>query len=127
MSHGGRMLYALHELHKTITAPLVAWADASNRLFTNPYSPLAYHPLSRTIAASHEVLARLMRSYEKPAWDIDHVMVRGEPVAVRIEPILKKSFCVLQHFRKESDKPGPKLLIFAPLSGHHPTLLRDTV
>src|SRR6185295_15006471 len=84
MSHGGRMLYALHELHKTITAPLVAWADASNRLFTNPYSPLAYHPLSRTIAASHEVLARLMRSYEKPAWDIDHVMVRGEPVAVRI-------------------------------------------
>ena len=67
------MLYELHELHKTITAPLVAWADASNRLFTNPYSPLAYHPLSRTIAASHEVLARLMRSYEKPVWGIDHV------------------------------------------------------
>src|SRR5437867_10370135 len=111
--HGGRMLYALHELHKTITAPLVAWADANNRLFTNPYSPLAYHPLSRTIAASHEVLARLMRSYEKPAWGIDHVLVRGEPVPVRTEPVLNKSFCTLQHFRKETDRPGPKLLIFA--------------
>ena len=35
------MLYDLHELHKTMTAPLVAWMDASHRLFSNPYSPLA--------------------------------------------------------------------------------------
>ena len=121
------MLYALHELHKAMTAPLVAWADANHRLFTNPYSPLAYHPLSRTLAASHEVLARLMRSYEKPAWGIDQVVAGGNAVAVHIEPVLTKPFCVLQHFRKATEHPGPKLLIFAPLSGHHPTLLRDTV
>ena len=42
------MLYALHELQKTMAAPLVAWADANHTLFTNPYSPFAYHPLSRT-------------------------------------------------------------------------------
>ena len=41
------MLYELHELHKTIAAPLVAWADVNHRLFTNPYSPFAYHPVSR--------------------------------------------------------------------------------
>ena len=121
------MLYALHELHKTMTAPLVAWADANQRLFTNPYSPLAYHPLSRTVAASQEVLARLMRSYDKPAWRIDHVVVAGKEVPVAVEPVLKKPFCVLQHFRKAMENPGPKVLIFAPLSGHHATLLRDTV
>ena len=121
------MLYALHELQKTMTAPLAAWADANHRLFTNPYSLLAYHPLSRTIAASHEMLARLTRSYEKPAWDIYHAVVRGEKVPVNIEPALKKPFCVLQHFKKAIDNPGPKLLIFAPLSGHYATLLRDTV
>jgi len=121
------MLYDLHELHKKMTAPLVAWADASHRLFTNPYSLFAYHPLSRTIAASNEVLARLMRSYEKPAWGIDHAVVKGVSVPVHVEPALRKPFCVLQHFRKATDEPGPKLLIFAPLSGHHPTLLRDTV
>jgi poly(3-hydroxybutyrate) depolymerase len=121
------MLYDLHELHKKMTAPLVAWADVGHRLFTNPYSPLAYHPLSRTIAASQEVLARLMRSYEKPAWGIDHVVVQGQSVPVHIEPVLRKPFCVLQHFRKATGNPGPKVLIFAPLSGHHPTLLRDTV
>ncbi|HTS52496.1 MAG TPA: polyhydroxyalkanoate depolymerase [Burkholderiales bacterium] len=121
------MLYALHELQKTFTAPLAAWADANNRLFTNPYSLLAYHPLSRTIAASHEVLARLTRSYDKPTWNIDHAVVKGENVPVSIEPAVKKPFCVLQHFKKATDEPGPKLLIFAPLSGHYATLLRDTV
>jgi len=121
------MLYDLHELHKKMTAPLVAWADVGHRLFTNPYSPLAYHPLSRTIAASQEVLARLMRSYEKPAWGVDHAVVKGQSVPVHVEAALRKPFCVLQHFRKAADAPGPKLLIFAPLSGHHPTLLRDTV
>ena len=102
------MLYELHELQKTITAPLVAWADANQRLFSNPYSPFAYHPLSRTIAASQEVLARLMRSYEKPAWGIDHAVVGGTEMPVSIEPVLKKPFCVLQHFRKEMDNPGPQ-------------------
>ena len=121
------MLYVLHELHKTMTAPLVAWADASHSLFSNPYSLFAYHPLSRTMAASHEVLARLMRSYEKPAWGIDHVVIGGEDVPVTIEAVLKKPFCVLRHFKKATSRPGPRLLMFAPLSGHHATLLRDTV
>ena len=74
------MLYELHELHKTIAAPLVAWADVNHRLFTNPYSPFAYHPLSRTFAASQEFLARLMRSYEKPKWNISHAALEGEHV-----------------------------------------------
>ncbi|PWT72294.1 MAG: polyhydroxyalkanoate depolymerase [Proteobacteria bacterium] len=121
------MLYVLHELQKTMTAPLVAWADAGHRLFTNPYSPLAYHPLSRALAATHEVLARLMRSYEKPAWGFDHVVIGEEHVPVAIEPVLKKPFCTLLHFKKSMADPGPRLLIFAPLSGHHATLLRDTV
>jgi len=44
-----------------------------------------------------------------------------------IEPVLRKPFCNLLHFRKESEQPGPRMLLFAPLSGHHATLLRDTV
>ncbi len=121
------MLYALHELQKTMTAPLVAWADASQKLFTNPYSPFAYHPLSRTLAASNELLGRLMQSYEKPAWGIERVTCDGVEVAVAIEPVLTKPFCTLLHFSKDTANRGPKLLMFAPLSGHHATLLRDTV
>jgi poly(3-hydroxybutyrate) depolymerase len=121
------MLYELHEFQKTITAPLVAWMDASHRLFTSPYSPLAYTPVSRHVAASSELLKRLMRSYHKPEWGIAHARVGEREVPVTIERVLDKPFCHLLHFRKQMDDPGRKVLIFAPLSGHHATLLRDTV
>jgi poly(3-hydroxybutyrate) depolymerase len=121
------MLYALHEFQKTLTAPLVAWMDASHRLFSNPYSPLAYTPVSRHVAASSELLNRLMRSYHKPGWRIHQVESGGQPVPVKIETVLKKPFCHLLHFRKDMPAAGKRVLIVAPLSGHHATLLRDTV
>jgi poly(3-hydroxybutyrate) depolymerase len=121
------MLYELHELQKTVSAPLLAWMHANHRLFSNPYSPLAYTPISRHIAASSEVIARLMRQYHKPEWRIDRVEVDGRDVRVSIEPVLSKPFCQLLHFRKDMAERGQRVLIFAPLSGHHATLLRDTV
>jgi poly(3-hydroxybutyrate) depolymerase len=121
------VLYELHELHKTIAAPVAAWAHVNQRLFTNPYSPFAYHPFSRTIAASQELIARLMRSYEKPKWQIEHAKLDTGDVPVTIHTALHKPFCNLLHFAKDSPARGPRMLIFAPLSGHHATLLRDTV
>src|SRR5581483_4928645 len=120
------MLYELHEFQKTITAPMVAWIHASQRLFSSPYSPLAYTPVSRHIAASSEFMARLMRSYHKPEWGIHHVVIDGKEVPVTIETVDEQPFCRLLHFRKQTGNPGQRVLIFAPLSGHHATLLRDT-
>jgi hypothetical protein len=40
---------------------------------------------------------------------------------------LEKPFCRLLHFVKEGAPRQPRVLVFAPLSGHHSTLLRDTV
>jgi poly(3-hydroxybutyrate) depolymerase len=121
------MLYEIHEFQKTITAPLVAWMDASHRLFSSPYSPLAYTPVSRHVAASSELLKRLMRSYHKPEWRVCEVQIGGRAVPVSIETVLNKPFCHLLHFRKDVPDPGRRVLIVAPLSGHHATLLRDTV
>jgi poly(3-hydroxybutyrate) depolymerase len=121
------MLYAIHEFQKTVTAPLVAWMDASHRLFSSPYSPLAYTPVSRHVAASSELLKRLMRSYHKPDWAIRQVQIGDRAVPVGMEVALNKPFCHLLHFRKDMPDPGRRVLIVAPLSGHHATLLRDTV
>jgi poly(3-hydroxybutyrate) depolymerase len=121
------MLYALHEFHKSISAPLVAWIDANHRLFSSPYSPLAYTPVSRHVAASSELLTRLMRSYHKPEWHIPHVEIDGRKVPVAIQAVMNKPFCHLLHFRKQMEDPGRTVLVVAPLSGHHATLLRDTV
>ncbi len=42
----------------------------------------------------------------------------------------QKPFCRLLHFERElppGRRPDPRVLLVAPLSGHHSTLLRDTV
>jgi len=121
------MIYQLHEFQKTVMAPAVAMADMAKHLFTNPFSPFAYTPMSRTIAANSELFVRLMRRYPKPEWGIDSAVVNGERVAVTQEVVIDKAFCQLLHFRKEVPVEQPKLLIVAPLSGHYATLLRDTV
>lgn len=121
------MIYALHELQYAANAPLRFWAETSQQLFTNPFSPLAYLPHSSRVAAGSELLARVVRRYEKPEFGLDHTVIGGETVAVREEVVESKPFCNLLRFRREASLDHPKVLVVAPLSGHYATLLRDTV
>jgi len=127
------MLYQLHEMQRTFLTPLMQWAEASSKLFSNPVSPLAHTPFSQRIAAGYELMYRLGKDYEKPAFGIDSVTVGNKPVAIIEHAVITKPFCRLIHFKKDvSDKEikamkQPTVLLVAPLSGHHSTLLRDTV
>jgi len=124
------MLYQLHEMNRTMLSPLIQWAEASSKLFTNPVSPLAHTPFAQKIAAGYELMFRLGKDYEKPSFGIPSVEIDGQRVSIIEDIALEKPFCKLLHFRKESGKAHanqPKILLVAPLSGHHATLLRDTV
>jgi poly(3-hydroxybutyrate) depolymerase len=127
------MLYQLHEMQRSFLTPLMHWADASSKLFTNPVSPLAHTPFSQRIAAGYELMYRLGKDYEKPAFEIDSTEINGEQVGIIEQVVETKPFCRLIHFRKDLSEQAlraldqPKVLLVAPLSGHHSTLLRDTV
>lgn len=127
------MLYQFHELNRTFLSPLIQWAEASAKLFTNPVSPLAHTPFAQRIAAGYELVYRLGKDYEKPEFGIKSVAVEGRQVGVFELVEETKPFCRLIHFKKDlSDKQfantkQPTVLLVAPLSGHHSTLLRDTV
>ncbi|QBE62842.1 polyhydroxyalkanoate depolymerase [Pseudoduganella lutea] len=123
------MLYQLHEMQRTFLNPLMQWAEASSKLFSNPVSPLAHTPFSQRIAAGYELLYRLGKDYEKPSFGIDTATVDGKPVSIIEHAAVTKPFCRLMHFRKDVREPlvQPTVLLVAPLSGHHATLLRDTV
>jgi poly(3-hydroxybutyrate) depolymerase len=127
------MLYQMHEWHRKFLNPLSAWANAASRVLSNPYSPLAYTPFSRRLAAGYDLLHRLGKHYEKPGFDLPTTTIDGVEVAVVEEFPLVKPFCRLRHFRRvlppqlARRAPDPTVLMFAPLSGHHATLLRDTV
>jgi poly(3-hydroxybutyrate) depolymerase len=125
------MLYQMHEMNRTLLSPLIQWAEASSKLFTNPVSPFAHTPFAQRIAAGYELMFRLGKDYEKPSFGITSVDIDGKRVSVIEDIELEKPFCKLLHFRKESrnskQTKQPKILLVAPLSGHHATLLRDTV
>ncbi|MBB3214908.1 poly(3-hydroxybutyrate) depolymerase [Herbaspirillum sp. Sphag1AN] len=127
------MLYQIHELNRSLLNPLIQWAETSAKLFSDPVSPLAHTPFAQRIAAGYELLYRLGKDYEKPQFQIDSTEIKGKTVNIVEETAEDKPFCRLIHFRKDLDTKQqaalkqPTVLLVAPLSGHHSTLLRDTV
>ena len=122
------MLYQMHDLQRAVMEPWRWWAQANADVFGSPLSPVSYAPQANQLAASFELMLRLTKRYSRPAFDIGHVDVNGRTVEVVEEVLLDKPFCQLLHFKKARATPNePKVLIFAPLSGHFATLLRDTV
>jgi poly(3-hydroxybutyrate) depolymerase len=121
------MLYTLHELSHTLLTPWNAVARVNRQLFGDPLSPLAYLPASKSIAAGSDLFLRLTHRYEKPEFALRHTVADGVTITVNEEIALAKPFCNLLHFKRETKRRDPKVLLVAPLSGHYATLLRDTV
>jgi poly(3-hydroxybutyrate) depolymerase len=126
---GVSVLYTLYEAQHTALEPLRYLAELSRGWFGHPFSPFSYSPLARRLAASSDLFLRVTQRYEKPAWRVDWTRIGAQTVPVSLETALDTPFCRLVHFRRELSEPrnDPKVLVVAPLSGHHATLLRDTV
>ena len=110
-------------------------AEATARMFSSSGGWLTQVPGAANVAASHELFHRLGKRYEKPKFGIVSVDVGGARAAVLEETVLSRPFCRLQRFTRLSDdvdvitrlQDQPPVLVVAPLSGHHATLLRETV
>ena len=124
------MLYVLHELTKNAMAPYVNFSTFGSMLFGSPFSPYSYIPNAKQVAAGFELVHRMGKDYVKPAWEIDKVLINEQEAHVTETVAVEKPFCRLVHFQRSASKNpdgDPIVLIVAPLSGHHATLLRDTV
>ena len=96
------MLYALHELQRSLFSPMVTAANVLTEVTHSPLNPLRDLPFVRAIGANSELFTRLMQRYQKPSWDIETVEVDGKSVAVQAEIRIDKPFCKLIHFKKET-------------------------
>jgi poly(3-hydroxybutyrate) depolymerase len=121
------MLYHLYDWHHAAWEPMRLFVQAGQRLFSHPALPFSYTGMGRTAAAVCEMVERGTRRYAKPVVGLEHTTIDGDMVAVVEETVLEKTFCKLKHFRRATKRKDPRLLIVAPLSGHHATLLRGTV
>jgi poly(3-hydroxybutyrate) depolymerase len=129
------MLYQLHEWQRAFLGPLSYFAQANARMLNDNSSPLGKLSGAQRIAAGYELMHRLGKEYEKPEFGITSAMAHDHEIAVIERVALDKPFCQLKRFKRFSDDPAtiekmkhdPIVLVVAPLSGHHATLLRDTV
>ena len=103
------MLYALHELQRSLLSPIVTAANVLKETTHSPFNPLRDLPFVRAVGANSELFTRVMQRYHKPSWDIETVEVEGKAVAVHEEIVIDKPFCKLIHFRKDAKFKGPKL------------------
>jgi len=122
------MLYSAYESARNSMSPVALAAMAVENLMATNRFPISRTRLGRTVAASCEIVNRMLKYYSKPDFNIKYCKTADGIVEIQEELILEKTFCNLLHFAK---KPGrvkaEKLLLVAPLAGHYPTLLRGTV
>ena len=129
------MLYQMYETQRALMSPFSEFASASAKLYDHPLSPFAHTPMAQRVSAGFELLHRLAKEYEKPPFNITAATVGGVTIAVQEQVAVEKPFCRLLRFKRFTDDPKaleqmkgqPTVLVVAPLSGHHSTLLRDTV
>ena len=121
------MLYAAYELQRQLSRPVRLWANALEQVYSSPYNPLTDTWVGKSVAASAEIMARLTQNYMKPAFGLPTTEVDGQTVSVNEEILLRKPFCNLLRFRRDTLRRDPKVLVVAPMSGHFATLLRGTV
>jgi poly(3-hydroxybutyrate) depolymerase len=129
------MLYQIYETHRAWISPFSEFASAASKLYSNPLSPMAQVPSAHRISAGFDLVHRLTKEYEKPEFGINKVTVDGTDVVIQEQVVEAKPFCRLLRFKRFTDdgklldkmRLQPSVLVVAPLSGHHSTLLRDTV
>lgn len=122
------LLYSMFESSRNMFFhPLEKSAKFMEPIFSTP-SPFGFLHGAKETKALLNLTGRINQDYDKPEWKIDSTTVGNSEYQIEIKEVVNNTFCNLLHFNKMGFKENlPTLLIVAPLSGHYPTLLRDTV
>ncbi|MEM9222454.1 MAG: polyhydroxyalkanoate depolymerase [Pseudomonadota bacterium] len=124
------MYYQLYEWNHAFLSPARAFNDAIRLYYKNPLNPLSHTEFGRQIAAGGDLFERVTRRYGKPEFGIETTVIDGYEVPVCETVVWERPFCRLLHFKRarpEGAPAQPKVVLFAPMSGHYATLLRGTV
>jgi poly(3-hydroxybutyrate) depolymerase len=113
-------MYVGYDAMRRFAAPFGAWAGAVQAAWADV-------PFGAPVSAAAEMFERSMRTYPKPTFGLDSTEVDGSPVHVREVVVQETPFCRLVRFERQTARRDPKMLVVAPLSGHHATLVRDTI
>ena len=118
------MIYAFHDAAAASLLPARAWARAASTMLRATPGPDAFTWGTRAAVAWADVANDVLRPRGKPEWNIKVSRGAEEPLHEAIE--LDRPFVRLLRFQAPG-ATGRRVLLVAPMSGHHATLLRGTV
>jgi poly(3-hydroxybutyrate) depolymerase len=129
------MLYTLYEAGFYAAQPWRLAALAARSFWSSPLNPARDSEFGRSAFAAADLVSNLTRRYGRPEWRIHSIEVEGRAVPVEPMVVWQSPWVKLTHFRRDPEAlraagrkaAEPAVLIVAPLSGHHATLLRGTV
>jgi len=118
------MIYALHDAAAAALLPARAWARAASSMLRETPGPDVLTWGTRAAVAWADVAHDVLRPRGKPEWNIKVSRGAEEPLHEAVE--LDQPFVRLLRFQAPG-AIGRRVLLVAPMSGHHATLLRGTV
>jgi poly(3-hydroxybutyrate) depolymerase len=120
------MIYETYEAARVLTRPLATLLQTGSTIARHEANPLRATLPNRVAAALCEAPFRGLKDYGKRPFAVTAETPDG-PVALEERRVVRAPFADLVGFEVEDAARKPKVLIAAALSGHHATLLRDTV
>ena len=120
------MIYYAYEAMRRTARPLVKMLDAGSGIARANANPLRGTLPMRTLSTIWEMQSRALREYPK----LDYVVwedIGDLEIVVDKQVVSRQPFADLLRFSMDDGVAKPKVLIVAALSGHHATLLQDTV
>ena len=121
------MLYQFNEMQKMALSPVRMAAQFYSQILKSPFNPMSETAPAQTMAAGFDLFSETTQYHGKPAFGLTSTKIDMRTEAVTEEILHRKTFCQLKHFKRDTTRKDPKLLIVAPMSGHFATLLRGTV
>jgi poly(3-hydroxybutyrate) depolymerase len=121
------MIYQFYQAQADFMDPLRKLARTTSALVRTVMPHAPYGIAMRYYNAALEVFGYSGTTDARPDFGIKSVAQDNELVAVTEETVYETPFGGLLHFKKDTERKQPKVLVVAPLSGHFATLLRNTV
>ncbi len=120
------MIYQAYEAMRRGSRPLFHLFNAGQRLARDESNPWRDSLAMRTLATAWELPARALKDYVKPRYQVWEELGDLE-IGLQETVVQSLPFADLLHFPVDDGREKPKVLIAAALSGHHATLLQDTI
>jgi poly(3-hydroxybutyrate) depolymerase len=122
------LIYQAYDAVRRSTRPLYHVLNAGQKLARDERNPLRNTFSMRALATGWELSARALKDYDKQPYEVWE-REEGSDGEVELQGMVIQSlpFADLLHFPVADSGKRPKVLIAAALSGHHATLLQDTI